>query len=137
MFSLCHSGVFCVDRWQFFLIWSVLNSGCNTTKCDKSREVWILSEGTVHGCCHQQCQMVWYHTKNKLEKVPVNTCNYLFSKCSTSVMIMMSTISNMWTKEYLGWNTGFDSFNIYNVQLHRKITKYKIWWDTFIGTEKI
>jgi hypothetical protein len=27
---------------------SILNSGCNTSKCGISQGVWIISEGTVH-----------------------------------------------------------------------------------------
>ena len=44
---MCHYCVFCVDGWKKNAIDSVLNSGCNTTKCGMNKGVWILSEGTV------------------------------------------------------------------------------------------
>ena len=45
MFSLCHHGCRCIRKK--YNISSILNLGCNTTKCGIIQGVWILYEGNV------------------------------------------------------------------------------------------
>ena len=40
-------GLLCVDGWENTSIYSILNSGCTTTKCAINWRVWQLSEATV------------------------------------------------------------------------------------------
>lgn len=47
LFLLCHYRVLHVEWWERKYIESILNSGCETTKCGISQGVWILIEGTV------------------------------------------------------------------------------------------
>jgi hypothetical protein len=62
-------GVVCREKRTY---WSILNSGCNTTKCGTSQGVGILSEGTVHIDKHYLQVFTKYS-----DPFPFSTCSYV------------------------------------------------------------
>ena len=74
MFSLCHYGVFCAVRWQKTWISSILNSGCNATKCEK-----------VEGC-EYFLKALWIYTVCS----PTNTTHH-FTNGNTWRLLFIDT----------------------------------------------
>ena len=71
MFSLCHYGVFCVDRRQKNYISLILNSGCNTTYLTKFKGCeYFLKALSIDAVYLLWCSCLRIF-------IPVNQC-YLF-----------------------------------------------------------
>lgn len=120
LFWLCHCGIWRLDRWKKNENESkpISVQGCNKTKCEKYKGVWILSEcilhtdGLVLTALRQHTDGYKYEIPHQFQDVSEGLCDVLSPQCDHSIT----------PRNLIG----------HNVEMHLKIQSINSWRVLFL-----